>query len=180
MKFICMSLLALCLPAAIFCQDINGLWAGTLYNDSTHQVHDYEIGISQDKGKYTGISKTSFTIDQKKFEAVKKIKIRLAVDGKIVIEDVELVFYNYPVPPHKDVKQLNILDLEKQDDQFLLSGIFVTNATKKYSPLTGKISLKRRSSFSTAEMEQYLQKNGMVKEITTNTGDEVLAKNEED
>lgn len=178
MKFISTTLACLCLPAIVFCQDISGLWSGTLYNDSTSQYHDYEIGITKEKGKYSGISKTSYTLEEKKYEAVKKLKVRLAPDGKIVLEDADLVFYNYPLQPFKNVKQLNILDLQKENDQFVLSGIFVTNATKKYSPLTGKVALKRKSDFTTAELQQYLLNNGLAIELT-NSSQEVLAKNAE-
>jgi hypothetical protein len=180
MKFMAISLFALCLPVIAFCQDITGLWTGTLYNDSTQQFHDYEIGISKENGKYVAISKTCFLKDQKKYEAVKKVKVRIAADGKIVVEDGELVYNNYPVQAPKEVRQLNVLDLQKQDDQYLLSGIFVTNTTKKYLPLTGKISLKRSAGFSSTDLQHYLQKDQAAREMNTNTGAEPLVKNEKD
>ncbi len=180
MKFIAVSLIALCLPVSIFCQDISGLWTGTLYNDSTQQFHDYEIGISKEKGKYIGFSKTWFVINQEKYEGLKKVKVRIATDGKIVIEDVELVFNNYPVQAHKEVRQLSILDIEQQEGQYLLSGLFVTNATKRHSPITGKIVLKRKSGFSAADHEQYLQNRGTVKEEATKVNSDQLVKNEKE
>ena len=180
MKFFKISALALCLPLSAFCQDITGLWTGTLYNDSTQQFHEYEIGISKEKGKYTGISKTWFFIGLQRYEGVKEVKVSIAKNGKIVIEDANLVFNNYPLQTPKEVRQLNILDFQKQDDQYLLNGLFVTNATKKYSPLTGKISLKRTSNFSSTDHEQYLQNRSTVKEINTNSADEQLVKNEKE
>jgi len=167
MKSIKILLAAFCFPMSVICQDITGLWTGTLYNDSTQQFYDYEIGISKEKGKYVGFSHTWFLIDNKKYFGVKKLKVKVASDGKIIIEDDELLFNNYPVQPNKDVRQLNILSLEKNDNQYLLNGPFVTNPTKKFSPLTGKISLKKKSDFSQMDLALHFQNIRKRKEITS-------------
>ncbi|MBC7936846.1 MAG: hypothetical protein H7Y86_15975 [Rhizobacter sp.] len=157
MKLIKLMLLAFCCPFAALCQDITGLWAGTLYNDSTRQYHQYEIGITRENGKYTGFSHTWFMIDNKKYFGVKKLKVRIAGDGKIIIEDGELMLNNYPVQPNKNVRQLNILDLQTNGDEIALNGPFVTNRTKEFLPLTGQISLKKKSNFSQSDLVPHLQ-----------------------
>lgn len=157
MKLVKLMLLAFCCPVAAFCQDITGLWTGTLYNDSTQQYHQYEIGISKEKGKYTGFSHTWFMIGDKRYFGVKKLKIRIAGDGKIVIEDGELLLNNYPVPPNKNVRQLNILSMGTIEGQPALSGPFVTNRTKEFSPLTGEVSLKKKTGISQSDLLPHLQ-----------------------
>lgn len=157
MKSMKLMLLAFCCPLVSFCQDITGLWTGTLYNDSTQQYHQYEIGISKEKGRYSGFSHTWFMIGDKKYYGVKKLKVRIASDGKIIIEDGELVLNNYPVAPNKDVRQLNILSLESTGEELMLSGPFVTNRTKEFLPLTGSVNLKRKNSFTQSDLVPHLQ-----------------------
>ena len=157
MKLIKLLVLAFCCPFTALCQDITGLWTGTLYNDSTQQFHQYEVGISKENGKYTGFSHTWFMIGNKKFFGVKKLKVRIANDGKIIMEDEELMLNNYPVQPNKNIRQLNILDIAKNGDQLLLSGEFVTNRTKQFLPLTGKVALTKNSAVSQSDLVPHLQ-----------------------
>jgi hypothetical protein len=149
----------LCLPAMAFCQDITGLWQGTLYNDSTKQNLPYEIVINKEKGKYTGFSLSCFLIDNKKYYGIKKVKINIAKDGKIVVQDDELINNNYPGGPDKNVRQLNVLNLNTTGSDAALDGPFVTNRTKQYSTLTGHVSLKQTSQPTESVLLQYLQKN---------------------
>lgn len=149
-------IVALCCPFTVFCQDITGLWTGTIKNDSTGFTHSYEIGIKKVKGKYTGFTHTWFTIEGKKYYGLKKVSVRIANDGKIVVLDEELVANNYPVAPNKNVRQLNVLTFAGNQ----LSGPFVTNRTKEFSPLTGEIQLSRRMDISQSDLVIYLEKAG--------------------
>src|SRR6478672_6405739 len=126
MRYLLPICLFVCAPFMALCQDIDGLWKGTIQNDSTHHILQYEILISKHKGKYTGYSHTWFLINDQKFYGIKKIKVHVAKDGKIVLEDDVLIENNYPVPVNQHVRQLNILDLVIADKAPLLNGIFVT------------------------------------------------------
>lgn len=166
MKLMKLMLLAFCCPVSVFCQDITGLWTGTLYNDSTQQYHQYEIGISKENGKYTGFSHTWFMIDNKRYFGVKKLKVRIAGDGKIVIEDGDLLLNNYPVQPNKNVRQLNVLNLETNGNETAMNGPFVTNRTKEFSPLTGQVSLKKKSNISQSDLVPHLQNISKGQELS--------------
>jgi hypothetical protein len=140
-------------PKQIFAQadkpaeiDITGLWKGNLYHDSTKQFYKYEIAISEEKGKMTGFSHTWYNDSDSHYFVVKKLKIKKK-DDKIIIEDVDIVAYNYPGPALKSVKRLHILTLQTQDSILILSGPFSTNRTKTYAPATGSISLQRRNDY---------------------------------
>lgn len=170
MKSIKLMLLAFCCPLVSLCQDITGLWTGTLYNDSTQQFHQYEIGISKEKGKYSGFSHTWFMIGDKKYYGVKKLKVRIASDGKIIIEDGELVLNNYPIAPNKDVRQLNILSLQTAGAELMLNGPFVTNRTKEFLPLTGSVTLKRKSNFNQSDLVPHLQNIMKGEQLTISAG----------
>src|SRR5689334_2839775 len=79
------------LPLFMFSQDITGLWKGTMYNDSTKKSLPYELLISKEKGKYTGLSYSWFLINGEEYYGVKKVKVSVAKDGKIVIKDASLL-----------------------------------------------------------------------------------------
>ncbi len=158
MKYIVYCFLLVCLPVFASSQDLTGLWKGTMFNDSTRQTLEYEIIISKEKGKYSGFSHTWFMINEMKYYGIKKIKIKIAEDGKIVMLDEELLQNNYPIYPHKNVRQLNILDLTKPGDEMELQGIFVTNHTKQYKELTGHINIKKVSALTQSDLLKHFEK----------------------
>lgn len=166
MKPIICILAAICLPAMAFCQDITGLWKGTLFNDSTRQYLDYEIVITKEKGKLSGFSHTWFVIDNKRYYGIKKLHVRMARDGRIVLQDAKLVAHNYPVSPLKDVYQLDVLNLVNNASEQELSGTFVTNRTKVYRELTGQVSIKKAGLYAQSDLLTYLQKNSKETLVT--------------
>jgi hypothetical protein len=158
------------LPIAVFAQtyvsnekDITGLWTGTLYNDTTGQYSKYEVAISKEKGKLVGFSHTAFVIDGKEYFGVKKVNVRKATDGKIIIVDDELVLNNYPELPGKYTRQLNILTLENNDSTAVLRGPFVTNRTKVYNALTGSVRLQKNIGAWQSALWPHLQELGKEK-----------------
>ena len=166
MKYLVLAIVAFCSPVVVFCQDITGFWTGTLYNDFTQQSLPYEVFISKKNGKYTGFSQTWFLIDEKKYYGIKKINVRIAKDGKIVMQDALMIENNYPIGSNKNVVQLNVLDLVTHDNETTLDGLFVTNRSRSYSDLTGRINLKRVSASNESSLAQYIRKGGSENEVT--------------
>ncbi|MEX1202775.1 MAG: hypothetical protein WEA59_06005 [Ferruginibacter sp.] len=146
--------------------DITGLWKGTLYNDTTQIDYQYEIGISKEKGKYVGYSHTWFILDDKQYYGVKKVKINIANDGKIIVEDDGLISNNYPVPPSKNVRQLNILSLDATGPAMILTGPFSTNRTKQYHSLTGRITLQKKIDFWQSALIPHLEELGRASKLS--------------
>lgn len=165
MKYFIPTLVALCFPVFAFCQDITGLWKGTMYNDSTKKALPYEVLITKVNGKYAGYSHSWFAINDKNYYGIKKIKVHVAKDGKIIIQDAELIDNNYPVRPD-NVSQLDVLDFTDGASETTLGGPFVTNRTKTYKELTGQINVKKVSMLSDSELLTYLQKNGISNDVT--------------
>ncbi|MGB5007640.1 MAG: hypothetical protein WBO39_11955 [Ferruginibacter sp.] len=145
--------------------DITGLWKGTMYNDTTKQFLKYEIAISENKGKLSGYTHTYFILDDKEYHGVKKAKIKRK-DGKIIVEDVELIANNYPVPPAKGVRQLDVLTLEIKDGVMILSGPFSTNRTKVYHSLTGNINVQRKTNFKQSALVPHLEELGLAEDLS--------------
>ena len=167
MKYLLPIIVAICCPMVVFCQDITGLWKGTMLNESFNQSYDYEVVITKDKGKYTAFSHTWFLIDGKRYYGVKKLNVRVAKDGKIVMQDASLVDNNYPVPAYKKVIQLNVLNLTNADSDPVMEGEFVTNRSKDYKEITGRINIKKVSQLSAqSDLMEYLQKNSSNINVT--------------
>jgi predicted ABC-type ATPase len=137
-----------------------------MYNDSTKQSLEYEIVISKEKGKFTAYSHTWYVVDDKKFYSIKKINVRVAKDGKIIMQDAKIIEYNYPGPVNKNVIQLNILDLANICDEASLDGEFVTNRSRSYLSLTGHISIKRVNPLTPSDLVKYLQKSSIDNNFT--------------
>ncbi len=166
MKNFTLIVVALCCPIFVFCQDITGLWKGTMYNDSTQQTTNYEIVITKERGKYSAYSHTSFVVNDKKYFGIKKINVRIAKDGKIVMQDAKFVEENYPGQPNKNVIQLNVLDLVNNTDGELLDGVFVTNRSRDFRALTGRINIRKVNPLTQSDLVSYLQKNNNSQDFT--------------
>lgn len=158
MKTLLQLLCIVCMPLAGFSQDISGLWKGNLHNDSTGQDLQYEIYITKEKKGYSAYSLTGFVIDGRTYPGIKKLKIEKARDGKIIMKDEERLADESPVAAPKDVRQLNVLDLTSNGNEELLSGIFVTNNTKKYRELTGLVTVKKVSPLTQSALLDFLRK----------------------
>jgi hypothetical protein len=166
MKQLITAVVLLLSPVFLFSQDITGLWKGTMFNDSTKESLPYELFIKKDNKKYTGFTKSYLTIEGKEYYSIKKVKISVAKDGKIVIQDAEIVDNNYPVRPDKNIHQLDVLDLVNGENENTLDGLFVTNLTKKFNEITGHINVKKMDLNTESSLMQYLKKkeesNGAV------------------
>jgi hypothetical protein len=145
--------------------DVTGLWKGTMYNDTTGQYLKYEIAISEKKGKLSGFTHTYFIYEDKEYHGVKKVKITRQ-DGKIIVEDLELIANNYPISPNKRVKQLDVLTLVISEGIMTLSGPFSTRRTKEYHSLTGSINVQRKSNYTQSALIPHLEELGLADDLS--------------
>ncbi|HUS02380.1 MAG TPA: hypothetical protein VMY77_11670, partial [Chitinophagaceae bacterium] len=137
-------LIILLLPLKLFSQDLEGVWTGTIYNDTTRKYIPYEIVITESKGKLSGFSHTIFTDENNRSETgVKSLKIKKKGD-KLLIEDDELIYNNYTTPPPKGVRQYSVLNVTSGPSGEYLVGAFNTNRTKEYASATGSIRLQKK------------------------------------
>lgn len=157
MKYVLSLFITVCLPVIIFCQDITGLWQGTLYNDSSKQYLDYEIVINKEAKSYSAFSLTWFVVEGKKYFGIKKLDVHIAKDGKIILVDEKIIEENYPAEFAQHIQQLNVLDFKTEGSTAFLEGPFVTKRTKKYKELTGRIAIKRVDLLSQSDLMQFLQ-----------------------
>ena len=160
-----MKAIFLCLiPVKLFCQDVTGLWTGSMYNDTTKGIIPYEIVISKSDGPLTGYSHTTFTIDGIQNIGVKTIRI-IQKNGKYFIEDVKLIFNNYSIPPAKGVHMFSLLEYHENDSMQELSGIWNTNRTKEYSHVTGSLVLHKQKKSTDSKLIKQLVKLNLLSSV---------------
>lgn len=145
--------------------DITGLWKGQLYNDTTQEYLPYELAISMEKGKLVGYSYTAFKIDSNYEVGIKELNI-MRKKGKILIEDDKLLSNTYTVKPPKGVKQRSILTLSTEGKNMVLSGLWSTNRTKEYRPLTGTMKVQRRNDFYKSEIAKSLDTLKLIETLS--------------
>ena len=159
-------LIFLLFPLKLFCQDISGLWIGSLYNDSTQQNVYYELAISEINGKYNGYSYTTFNVNGKTAVGVKSIKIS-PEKNRFYFEDVDLLYNNYPVAPPKGVRQLTSVELSETDNLKLLTGKFITTRSKQYGKqVTGTVALQQKKNIENDKLMTILDELGLGKNLS--------------
>src|SRR5215218_7433230 len=87
-------------------QNISGIYRGTLTNDSLKMIQNYELALSEYKGKITGYSYITFVYHDTLYYGIKRIKATKE-NGELIVEDVEMLSNNYPVRPNKGVHVIN-------------------------------------------------------------------------
>ncbi len=148
--------------ATSFSQDIAGLWKGTLYNDTTQLNLYYEIAIFKVNGKYTGYSYTTFSINNQEMVGVKSIKV-IRQKERFILQDVELLFNNYPVAPPKGVRQISSVSISNKNTAVLLSGEFITTRTREYGrQVTETITLQKTDDLEQTKLIVVLDKLGVA------------------
>ncbi len=153
-KPLVLTFISLWLSAGLFAQissevNMTGLWTGLMYNDTTGLNYRYEIAISERNGNYSGYSHTFFILDGKEYYGVKKI--RVTVEGnKIITQDIKLLDNNYPI----------------KRDVMMMSGLFETNYTKKFHPVTGYVHIEKKTEFKRSSLLPQLEVLGLADELS--------------
>lgn len=158
MKSCCLTVCALFMFAISSAQtiDVAGLWKGSLYNDTTRKNYNYQLVISDDGGKLSGYSYIVYDIDGKPETAVRTLKIKRKGD-QLTITDDDLIYNNYSEAPPKGIHKVSIVNVVIQDTVMLMQGEWHTNRTKKYLPLSGTFSVKKRYDYKEAELFKKLE-----------------------
>ena len=136
-----------------------------MFNDTTELNYRYEIAISEKNGNLIGYSQTFFILDGIEYYGVKKIKI--TIDGnKVITQDLKLLKNNYPIKPPKGVYVINVLSFELKNEVMVLSGLFETNRTRNYSPVTGYIHVEKKTEFKKSPLVNQLKELGLESDLT--------------
>jgi hypothetical protein len=167
MKSLKLIVLLVLSPLTFFAQQqLNGLWMGTLTNDSSTVRKDqaFELILAEYKGKVTGYSRSSFIVNDTLYYIVKRVKG--TIDGDVCeIKDDEIISYNFPRRLDKGVKVVSTFYRNKVDSIWYLAGDWKTNQTKKYYSISGKIDLKEESDYTQSKLFPHLEELGLNKNV---------------
>lgn len=160
MKNLCYLLLFfICLNSSA--QDISGLYSGTLTNDSLKMIQNYELALSEYKGKITGFSYITFVANDTFYYGIKRIKAT-RVKGELVVEDVQMLMNNYPQKADRGVHLINRIPLPNADTITNLNGKWETTKTKKFYSISGDMSLRKDDDSTRSPLMAHLKELKMI------------------
>jgi hypothetical protein len=118
-------------------------------------VQNYELALSEYKGKITGYSYITFVSNDTFYYGIKRIKATRK-NGELVVEDVEMLVNNYPKRPDKGVHVINRIPLPEGDSILELNGKWETTGTKKFYSINGPLKLRKDSDSSHSPLIAHL------------------------
>lgn len=164
MKNLFFSILLIFFAVSANAQVVSGLYSGTLYNDTTKMLQDYQLALSEYKGKITGYSYTTFIVNDTFYYGIRKIKAFIK-DEQLIVEDDKMMVNNFPESPSKGVKRISIIPINPQEDTLSsLSGKWQTNKTKQYYAVSGPLKLKRDNDSSQSALIGHLKELNIIGE----------------
>lgn len=155
--YICLSIIAINTSA----QNISGLYSGTLTNDSLKMIQNYELALSEYKGKITGYSYITFVSNDTFYYGIKRIKATRE-NGQLIVEDVEMLVNNYPKRPDKGVHVTNTIPLPAGDSILNLNGTWQTNKTKRFYSIGGDLRLRKDNDSTQSPLISHLKELNVI------------------
>ncbi|MDQ3682628.1 MAG: hypothetical protein M3352_06100 [Bacteroidota bacterium] len=150
-------------------QFVSGLYSGTLVNDSTKKIQQYEFALSEYRDKITGYSYTTFVVNDTFYYSIKRVKATKK-DNQLIIEDDKMLANNFPESPAKRVKQTSTIILNTTDTLRNATGKWTTNQTKVYYSLHGLADTKRNNDSSRSALIGHLKELKIINPNATQTG----------
>ena len=142
-------------------QDISGLYSGTLTNDSLKMIQNYELALSEYKGKITGFSYITFVMNDTFYYGIKRIEATRE-NGELVVRDVKMLMNNYPQRADKGVHLINRIPLSQLDGVKEVNGRWETTKTKKFYSISGDMSLKKDDDSTHSSLIAHLKELDII------------------
>jgi hypothetical protein len=142
-------------------QDISGLYSGTLTNDSLKMIQNYELALSEYKGKITGFSYITFVMNDTFYYGIKRVEATRE-NGELVVRDVKMLMNNYPQRADKGVHLINKIPLSQLDGVKEVNGRWETTKTKKFYSISGDMSLKKDDDSTHSSLIAHLKELDIV------------------
>ena len=177
MKNLCF-LFLLFLSLNSFAQNVSGFYSGTLYNDTTKHTQQYELALSDYRGKVTGWAYATFIANDTFYYSIRRVK-GSKKGGNLIIEDAEMIANNFPKGPDKGVRritQIPIAQLTEGDTLSNFNATWRTTATKEFYSLPGTMAMERRTDSSQSALFAHLTE---MRLLPTQNEAAVVAKKEE-
>lgn len=157
MKNLKLLLLLFFFPLFGFSQELNGIWTGSLSNDSLTIRNDqfFEIALTEYRGKVYGYAYSTFIVNDSLFYIIKRVKGK--VNGNFCeIKDDEVVTHNFRKLPDKDVHVVYTFRHNEQEKIWRIDGNWKTNTTKEYYSITGGVIAQSEKDYSRSRLFEHL------------------------
>jgi hypothetical protein len=145
---------------------LGGIWYGELENDSTHKKQNFELGLSEYRGKITGFTYTTFIDNDTFYYSIKRIRAEKK-DGLLIITDDEMVGNNFPERAAKRVKQTTVFPLINDSTIDITKGSWTTNRTKKFYSLKGSAQVEELEDRTQSDLIAHLEEMKVRTDIAT-------------
>jgi hypothetical protein len=143
-------------PFTLLAQNIHGIWSGTMVNDTLHVVQNYELGLTEYRGKITGYTYQTYIIQDTFYYSVKRIKAERK-DGFLIVEDLERIADNFPDKAAKKVRMTATFPMIDDTTINFLQGHWSTNQTKVYYSVGGNVHLQELQDEKESDLLSHLQ-----------------------
>ena len=140
---------------------VGGFYKGTLYNDSTKMVQQYELALAEYRGKIMGYSYVTFVVNDTFYYGIRKIKARLEGDN-LVVEDDKMLANNFPESPAKHVNRTVTIPFNGLDSLTNVNGRWKTNKTKEYYAVPGSVEAKKSTDSSSSALFAHLKELNLM------------------
>lgn len=157
-------ILALILSLSLFSsaqKKVGGFYKGTLFNDSTKMVQQYELALAEYRGKVMGYSYVTFVVNDTFYYGIRKINAKIAGDS-LIVEDDKMIANNFPESPAKHVNRTVTIPFNGQDSLVSINGRWKTNKTKIYYAVPGSVEATKSSDSSGSALFAHLKELGLM------------------
>jgi hypothetical protein len=140
---------------------VGGFYSGTLFNDSTKMVQQYELALAEYRGKVMGYSYVTFVVNDTFYYGIRKIKAKIEGDS-LIVEDDKMIANNFPESPAKHVNRTVTIPFNGQDSLISINGRWTTNKTKIYYAVPGSVEATKSSDSSGSALFAHLKELGLM------------------
>jgi len=140
---------------------VGGFYKGTLFNDSTKMVQQYELALAEYRGKIMGYSYVTFVANDTFYYGIRKIKAKIVGDD-LVVEDDKMIANNFPEAPAKHVNRTVTIPFNGQDSLVSINGRWTTNKTKVYYAVPGAEKATKSNDSSGSALFAHLKELNLM------------------
>jgi hypothetical protein len=158
------SILAFILMLSLSCfaqKKVGGFYKGTLFNDSTKMVQQYELALAEYRGKIMGYAYVTFVANDTFYYGIRKIKAKIVGDD-LIVEDDKMIANNFPESPAKHVNRTVTIPFNGQDSLVSANGRWKTNRTKIYYAVPGSVEASKSNDSSASALFAHLKELNLM------------------
>ena len=149
-------------PVTVSPKQIVGVWKG--YFTTTEMRVPYELIFSEENGKITGWSFTSFSVQGEDIVSMKKLVV--SIKANVITEDDNDVYNNFPKKQLQKIKQVNTLILEEATAFSTLTGTFETSTPRSLRPAKGTVILEKVNTPDSSKLLAKMYELGLASSLS--------------